>query len=121
MKQVLFLLFLLLCITLSCKKFKQNACQFGDCDSRRSAKLVAEAWNGIMVYDNQINKWGIKSLVTGNPSGRRIAFICGALNDSFKVLDKHIVYSGILRENCDNPRRASTDEEIYYVQPSSIR
>ena len=121
MKRVFFLLFVLLCITTSCKKFKQNTCQFGECDNRRSSKLVAEGWNGIMVYDNQINKWGIKSLVTGNPSARRIAYICGALNDSFKVLNKQITYSGILRESCENPRRASADEEIFYVQPSSLR
>jgi len=117
-----FFLFLFLIITISsCKKYKQNTCQFADCDSRRITKLVAESWNGRMVYNNQINKWGIRSLVTGNAQRTRIAFICGALNDSFKVIEKQVVYSGNLRESCENPRPASVEEELYYLEPSALR
>ena len=121
MKNIFFLFFSLIIILSSCKKYKQNTCQFAECDSRRITKLVAESWNGKMVYNNQVNKWGIKSLVTGNVQRTRIAFICGALNDSFKVADKQVVYSGNLKESCGDPRPASVEEEIFYLQPTLLR
>lgn len=121
MKLSLFTFFFLLITISSCKKYKQNTCQFTECDSRRITKVVAEGWTGRMVYNNQINKWGIRSLVTGNVGRTRIAFICGAFNDSFKLADKQVVYSGNLKESCSNPRPATVEEEIFYLQPALLR
>jgi hypothetical protein len=116
------ILFCFLIITLtSCQKYRQNTCQFTDCDSRRITRFVAEEWNGRMIYNNDINKWGIRSLVTGNALRTRIALICGPLNDSFKIINKSVVYSGNLKESCGTPRAASVEEEILYFQPSSLR
>lgn len=121
MKIVYFIFFILMIGLNSCKKFKQNACQFTDCDSRRNTKLVAENWSGKMLYNNEINKWGIISLVTGNVQRRRISFICGPLNDSFKLADKPVLYSGNLKESCSNPNPSSVDEEIFYILPTLLR
>jgi hypothetical protein len=114
-------LLMLFCVLISCKKFNQNTCSYGECDSRRYTKLVAQNWAGSMLYNNEINKWGISSIITGNPQGMRIAFVCGPLNDSFKVIGRQVFYSGYLKESCGNPRPSSIDQEIYYVQPTIIR
>lgn len=117
----LFFILVLSTFFCSCKKYKPNACQYGDCDSRRTTKLVAENWNGKMVYNNEINKWGIISIVIGNAQRRRISFICTTLNDSFKVINKQVIFSGILRESCGKPKPSSVDEELFYFEPSLLR
>jgi hypothetical protein len=111
----------LLWLMASCKPFKQETCEFGDCDQRRLTKFAAIEQAGKIVYDNSIDKWGIESLVLGNANGRRIAFICGTLNDTFKVLNKQVVYTGNLKESCGKPRASFAEQEIYYVLPSAIR
>lgn len=105
----------------SCKPFKQETCEFGDCDQRRLTKFAAIEQMGRIVYDNSIDKWGVESLVLGNANRRRIAYICGPLNDSFKVINKAVLYSGSLKESCGTPRPAFPDQEIFYVLPTSIR
>ncbi|MEX1202415.1 MAG: hypothetical protein WEA59_04185 [Ferruginibacter sp.] len=105
----------------SCKPFKQETCELGDCDSRRLTKFAAIDEVGKIVYDNSIDKWGVESLVLGNTNGRRIAYICGPLNDTFKIIDKVVRYSGSLKESCGVPRPAFLDQEIFYVLPTSIR
>jgi hypothetical protein len=105
----------------SCKPFKQETCEFGDCDQRRLTKFAAIEQAGKIVYDNSIDKWGIESLVIGNANGRRIAYICGPLNDTFKVINKQVIYSGNLKESCGSPRPSFADQDIFYVLPSKIR
>jgi len=105
----------------SCKPFKQETCELGDCDARRLTKFAAIDAVGKIVYDNSIDKWGVESLVPGNASGRRIAYICGPLNDTFKVIGKEVRYAGSLKESCGVPRPAFRDQEIFYVSPTSIR
>ena len=105
----------------SCKPFKQETCEFDNCDQRRLTKFAAIEQAGKIVYDNSIDKWGVESLVIGSTNQRRIAYICGPLNDTFKVLNKQVVYTGSCKESCGFPRPASPDQEIYFVLPSSIR
>ena len=104
-----------------CSKIKQNTCLFGECDSRRVTKLVAQSWEGRMIYNNTIDKWGITSVVIGNPQNTSISYICGSFNDSFKVINKAVFFSGSLKESCDNPRRLSFNDEIYYILPTLLR
>ena len=114
-------LFIIFILFTSCKKYKQNTCLYEVCDDRRFTKITADNTNGIMIYNNEINKWGIISYGIGNSGIKRTSYICGPLNDSFKLEDKKVIYSGNLKESCDIPRPTSSGEAIYYIKPTMIK
>lgn len=121
MKSTYSLFFVIVILFSSCEKYKQNTCLLDVCDGRRFTKVTADNTNGIMVYNNVIDRWGIVSIVIGNVGRKRTSYICGPLNDTFKVADKKVIYSGYLKESCDNPKPPTPDEDVFYIQPTMIR
>lgn len=105
----------------SCERYQVKPCELDSCDDRRPTIFNAEEWAGTITYNNSINRWGVRTINFGNANGYKYCYFCIDVNDTFKVVDKPVVFSGHLKEACNIPSRPTVYDEIYYVKPTMLR
>lgn len=123
MKAVLFILTSLLIGSLlfSCTKSKTDSCSLGACDQNRKTLLTISNETGNMFYYDEVKSWAVNIHTPGTIDDIKTCILCGDFADSLKVKNKLVVLSGALKESCDKPAALLGGQQIFYVQPTSIK
>ncbi|MEN8249809.1 MAG: hypothetical protein ABFS32_12825 [Bacteroidota bacterium] len=123
MKTIQFLIILYLSI--SCNNETKDPCQFNGCNSQRQTiKVASNAKGRISTLSQQYpDLWVIVSEegIIGEESitfdGPDIIIVCN-INDSLKVLGQKVIFSGELKDSCNDFEKGVS--EIYYCTPKQI-
>lgn len=122
----LFLCSIFLLCSFSCKQ-DSNTCDYEGCDLRRTTiKIANEVRGRISVLDSiHPDLWVIVSeegiIGQNNPvfDGPDIVVVCN-LPDSFKVYDTKVIFSGELKDACDDFISSNSPSKIYYSNLTQI-
>jgi hypothetical protein len=105
----------------ACKKRQFNTCEFNMCDDRRTTVMTAINWSGTLGYYNDLRKWAVNVPIANSIDGLRTCIICTDIPDSLKTIGRIVTFSGDLKESCGNPKPELRAQEIYFVNPRTIR
>lgn len=117
-----FFAFAILLQSNSCKKNNcANTCEFDGCDSRRATVITATNWTGQLGYYNDLRKWAVNYHLPGTYDSTMTCIICVDIPDSLKTIGKMVVFSGDIKEGCDNPKRSFYGQGIFYINPTKLK
>ena len=106
----------------SCKKNETtNACELDGCDPRRHTVATASDWSGQLGYYNDLRKWAVNYHIPGTYDSTMTCIICVDIPDSLKSIGKLVVFSGEIKEGCDNPKPTFYGQGIFYINPTKLR
>lgn len=108
-------------IVISCKKNKQSSCDYDVCDENRTTVHTANLWVGYLGYYNDIRKWAVNYQIPNTTDGLRTCIICTNIPDSLKQIGRQVIFSGNLKESCNNPKPELGHQEIYYITPTILK
>lgn len=83
--------------------------------------MTATNWSGTLGYYNDLGKWSVNVSIPNTMDGLRTCIVCTDIPDSLKYIGRIINFSGDLKESCGIPKPELRGQEIYYVNPKSIR
>ena len=120
MKKII-LLSIITCIFLQIHCKKNYPCIEDICSINRATKKWAINERGVMgtFTTNTESRWMI-NVFDDTPGLKMTCILCGDFPDSFKVMNKAIVFSGALKDACGIVDAEDLDR-YYIVNPTAIR